>query len=555
MADISSFDRATMLQRLQNEHFDVLVIGGGITGVGVALDAAARGLSTALVEADDFAAGTSSRSSKLVHGGLRYLQNGDVRLVYQALRERKRLRHNAPHLVKILPFLIPILSQDGLLPRRVARALGVAMWAYDLTGGWRIGKFHKRLKADEAFEHLPTMERSRLAGGYLYYDATVDDARLVLTVARTAAGHGAVVANRCRVSGFGHDADGQAISAQVDTGSGIIDVRATTIVSATGVWADELSAMEDGVTHNTIRPAKGVHLTVAWDKVRNDVAAVIPVPGDKRSLFVVPWGPNADGTFQHTYIGTTDTDYEGRLDDPPCDSTDIDYVLVALNSAVTTCITLYDVTGVWAGLRPLVRSAGSARTADLSRRHRVTTGPGGVIGIAGGKLTTYREMAEDTVDEVIERLGGQGLQRRRSPTRSLELLGADGYQEAPAGTLAAHLGNRYGSLETDITALVAHDPSLAEPLVPGLAYLRAEAVYAARHEMATSLVDVVTRRTRAHLFDRNATVAAAPEIAALLAVELGWDSDEQRRQLAAYADLVTQERHDSGEVPASTTGE
>ena len=282
-AAASSFERAHMLHRLGSERFDVLVIGGGITGVGVALDAASRGLSTALVEADDFASGTSSKSSKLVHGGLRYLQQGDVRLVYQALRERKRLRHNAPHLVKILPFLLPILTKDGLLPRRVARALGTAMWMYDLTGGWRIGKFHKRLKADAAHAHVPTMDREKIAGGYLYYDATVDDARLVLNVAQTAAAHGAAVANRCRVVGLEHSADGTVCGASVDTGAGVIAVSASVVVNATGVWADDIRALEDGIDPDSIRPAKGVHITVPWSKVRNDIAAVIPVPGEKRS--------------------------------------------------------------------------------------------------------------------------------------------------------------------------------------------------------------------------------------------------------------------------------
>ena len=268
-----------MLERLADETFDVLVVGGGVTGVGVALDAATRGLRTALVEADDFASGTSSKSSKLVHGGLRYLQQGDVRLVYEALHERQRLRRNAPHLVKLLPFLIPILTKDGLIPRRVARALGSAMWMYDLTGGLRIGKLHKRLDADEAFAHLPTMPRERLAGGYLYYDATADDARLVLTIARTAADHGAVVANRCRVVALTKDGRASVDGATVDVGDRAFDVRAHVVVNAAGVWADEVRTLEDGVDPDSIRPAKGVHITVPWDKVRNDIAVVIPVRG------------------------------------------------------------------------------------------------------------------------------------------------------------------------------------------------------------------------------------------------------------------------------------
>ena len=532
-----------MLRRLESERFDVLVIGGGITGVGVALDAASRGLSTALVEADDFASGTSSKSSKLVHGGLRYLQNGDVRLVYQALRERKRLRHNAPHLVKILPFLLPILTKDGLLPRRVARALGSAMWMYDLTGGWRIGKFHRRLKADAAHAHVPTMDREKIAGGYLYYDATVDDARLVLTVARTAAAHGAAVANRCRVVGLVHGADGKVSGATVDTGAGTITVNASVVVNATGVWADDIRALEDGVDPDSIRPAKGVHITVPWSMVRNDIAAVIPVPGEKRSLFVVPWGPKPDGTFEHTYIGTTDTDYTGRLDDPPCTADDIAYVLGAVNAAITTTVTPDDITGVWAGLRPLVRSAESARTADLSRRHRVTTGPAGVVAISGGKLTTYREMAEDTVDEVVTILD----RKAKCRTKSLLLLGADGFRDAEPGSRDAHVGNRYGSQRHGIDALIAAEPALGEPLVPGLPYERAEAIYAVRNEMATTLVDVLARRTRAHLLDRAATLEAAPAVAAMIAPELGWDDAETKRQVEEYAEIVAQEQADAAQ--------
>jgi glycerol-3-phosphate dehydrogenase len=541
-----AFDRTAMLERLVEEEFDVLVIGGGITGAGVALDAATRGLRTALVEAGDFASGTSSKSSKLVHGGLRYLQQGDVRLVYDALHERQRLRRNAPHLVKLLPFMIPILTRDGLIPRRVARALGTAMWLYDLTGGFRIGKLHKRLDADEAFAHLPTMPRDRLAGGYLYYDATTDDARLVLTIARTAALHGAVVVNRARVVGLTKRADDRVAGAMIDVGDRRCQVRARAVVNAAGVWADDVRTLEDGVDPNSLRPAKGVHLTVRWDKVRNDIAVVIPVPGDKRSLFVVPWGPRGDGTFERTYVGTTDTDYDGPLDDPPCTADDIAYVLGALNAAVTTGITTADVSGVWAGLRPLVKSEASERTADLSRRHRVTIGPAGVVTVTGGKLTTYREMAEDTVDVVTEQLG----YKARCRTKRLPLLGAEGYREPPAGTRSAHVGGRYGTLAAEIDALVAADPALGQPLVEGLPYLRAEAVYAVRHEMATTLVDVLVRRTRAHLFDRAATAAAAPAVATLIGGPLGWDEAEVARQLADYRALVSDEESDAGTIPA-----
>jgi glycerol-3-phosphate dehydrogenase len=545
---VAPFARDEMIERLASETFDVLVIGGGVTGAGVAVDAATRGLRTALVEAADFASGTSSKSSKLVHGGLRYLQQRDLRLVYDALHERQRLVRNAPHLVKMLPFMIPILTKDGLIPRRVARALGSAMWMYDVTGGFRIGKFHKRLTADAAFAHLPTIPRQRLAGGYLYYDATTDDARLVLTIARTAAAHGAAVANRCRVVALTKGPDGQVDGATVDTGTGRIDVRARTVVNATGVWTDEVRALEDGENPHSIRPAKGVHLTVPWEKVRNDIAVVIPVRKDKRSLFVVPWGAKADGTFQHTYIGTTDTDYDGPLDDPACTAEDIAYVLGALNDAITTDVTVDDLTGVWAGLRPLVKSASSGRTADLSRRHRVTTGPAGLIAVTGGKLTTYREMAEDTIDTVLARLG----RRARCRTKRLRLLGGAGYVRPAEGTPAAHLAGRYGTLAAEVEALVAADPSLGDPLFPGLPYLRAEAVYAVRHEMATTLEDVLLRRTRVHIVDRPVAVELAPFVAELIAGELGWDGPTTMRQVAAYRDLAAAEEADARPAAAAT---
>jgi len=534
-----------MLAQLGSETFDVLVIGGGITGAGVALDAASRGLRTALVERDDFASGTSSKSSKLIHGGLRYLQQGEVRLVYEALHERQRLRRNAPHLVNVLPFMIPVLTKDGVVSRKIARALGSAMWMYDLTGGWRIGRFHRRLTADAAFAHLPTMPRERLASAYLYYDATADDARLCLTVARTAAAHGAVVVNRCPVTSITKDGVGRVDGAVVEADGTSITVRARVVVNAAGVWADDVRAMDEGTHPDSIRPAKGVHITVPWDKVRNDIAVVIPVPKDKRSLFVVPWGAKADGTFEHTYVGTTDTDYSGPLDDPQCTKDDIEYVLRALNASVTTGVTADDITGVWAGLRPLVKAAPSARTADLSRRHSVRRSAGGVITVAGGKLTTYREMAADTVDEVAEELG----RKLRCRTKNLPLLGGDGYSPAAAGSPAAHLGGRFGTLADEVGALVTADSTLGEPLVHGLTYLRAEAVYAVRAEMARTLDDVLTRRTRARLLDRDATLAAAPAVADLLASELGWDDRERDAQLADFTARCREE-----ELAAATLG-
>jgi glycerol-3-phosphate dehydrogenase len=558
----AGFDRTDALRRLTDTTFDVLVIGGGITGVGCALDAASRGLRTALVERDDFASGTSSKSSKLVHGGLRYLQQGDVRLVYEALHERQRLRHNAPHLVKVLPFLLPVFTdKSGVVPRKLARALGTIMWGYDLTGGMRIGKLHKRISVDEAVAHVPTLRRERLAPSYLYYDAQADDARLTLAIARTAAiEFGAAVANGVTVVEITKGADGTAsgarVEAQTDSGPRSIDIRAAAVVNAGGVWADEVRALDEAQHPNSIRPAKGIHITVPWSKVQNDIAAVIPVPKDKRSVFVVPWG-------DFTYIGTTDTDYEGPIDDPQCTADDVAYLLGAINAAISTEITVDDVTGTWAGLRPLVRDAGSSRTADLSRRHRVLRSDSGVITITGGKLTTYREMAADTIDEVLETVLGparpdhggsaQILERvqRHSRTKRLRLRGADGYDEMMknASTRAVadrptveHLANRYGGETRTLLAMIERDATLGDPLVPGLAYLRAEAVFAARYEMVRTLDDVLSRRTRARLLGRDASATAAPDVAALIADDLGWDDAEQARQVEAYRAAIDEER-------------
>ena len=537
----ATFDRASMISRLRQGGFDVVVVGGGITGVGVALDAASRGLRTALVERDDFASGTSSKSSKLVHGGLRYLQQGDVRLVYEALHERQRLYRNAPHLVTVLPFMLPILTKDGLVSRKIARALGSALWMYDITGGLRIGRVHSRLRRKRALAHMPTMPPERLASAYVYYDAQADDARLCLTVARTAADHGAVVVNRCAMTSVvrtGERVTGITVRCDGET----FDVDAAVVVNATGVFTDQLDVV----------PAKGVHITVPWDKVRNDIAVVIPVPKDRRSLFVVPWGPRGDGTFTHTYVGTTDTGYRGPVEDPQCTKDDIDYVLRALNASVTTGITEADITGVWAGLRPLVKAVSddraAARTADLSRRHLVKTSDDGIVTVNGGKLTTYREMASDTVDQVVKTLG----RRARSRTKRLRLHGARGHRSKPGHsideTTARHLSGRYGGEAHVLAAMIERDPSLGEPMVPSLPYTKAEAVYAVTHEMATTLDDVLSRRTRALLFDRAAARLAAADVARLMAPHAGWDDARVALEVAAFEEICTHE-----EVAAQVT--
>ena len=535
--------RTAALARLGDQHFDVLVIGGGITGAGCALDAATRGLSVALVERDDFASGTSSKSSKLVHGGLRYLQQREIGLVYEALAERQVLRTTAPHLVRIVPFLLPVYrGKDGLFDRRIARIVGTSMWMYDFTGGVRIGKLHERISKAEALEHVKTLRPERIAHAYLYYDAQTDDARLTLTIARTAAEYGACVANHARVTGLLRDG-GRITGARVEADGETIDVRARAVVNATGVWADDVRALDEGVHPASIRPAKGVHVTVPWSRVQNDIAAVVPVPKDRRSVFVVPWGDSADGTPQLTYIGTTDTDYDGPIDDPQCTPADVQYLLRAINLSCSSEITEADVVGTWAGLRPLVRAATNGRTADLSRRHSVQRSAGGMVTVTGGKLTTYRRMAADTIDAVVAELG----RKAPSTTKRVPLLGSPAWDTTGCGH---HLEGRYGSLAREIAALSLTAPGLDEPLVPGLPYSKVEAVYAVREEMACTLDDVLSRRTRARLLARDASAAAADAVAALLAPELGWSDAQSAAETAAYRRSVEHERA-AGALPVT----
>lgn len=527
------FDRLAALDRLAGEQFDVLVVGGGITGAGVALDAASRGLRTALVERYDFASGTSSRSSKLVHGGLRYLSQGDYRLVAQALAERRRLMANAPHLVRPLPFLVPSYGGGAVL-----RAVGAALWVYDVAGGFRIGRRHRRLSPADSLARAPSLRPDGLAGAHLYLDAHTDDARLTLAVARTAVlDHGAVAVNHARVTRI------EPGGARIEADGHTLDVDASIVVNAAGVWADEVAGAGPGPGPGrpSIRPAKGVHITLPAGSVRTDVALVLPVPGDGRSVFVVPWA----GTGR-VYVGTTDTDYDGPLDKPTCTAADTAYLLDAVNAALSTDLSPGDVVGAWAGLRPLVADGGPGRrSTDLSRRHRVTRSPEGTVTIIGGKLTTYRAMAEDTVDEVQAALGRR---RAGAGTATLALRGSS-EPDPPArplpglaGPVARHLFARYGSEARVVAAMVAGDPGLGRPLVATLPYLRAEAVYAARYEMARDLDDVLARRTRASILARDASAAAAPEVAGLLAAELGWSARETADQVQRYRAELDAER-------------
>ncbi len=534
------FRRGDALRRLADEEFDVLVIGGGVTGTGVALDAASRGLKTALVEKGDFASGTSSKSSKMVHGGIRYLQQREFRLVYENLAERQHLLDNAPHLVSPLPFLIPLFGRDGVVSKAVARSYASALWMYDLTGGWRIGERHRRVGKDDALAHLPTLNTDHLVAGFLYFDARADDARLTLTLARTAAFEfGAVVANYTPVVSLTTAGDGSANGAVVrpapDDQTSDFPIRARVVVNASGVWADLVRALDEGTDPHAIRPAKGVHVTVSADRLPCDIAAVIPVPKDRRSIFVVSW-PGTD----LVYLGTTDTDYSGPLDDPACTPEDVDYLLDAANNLTTSHLTRADVTGVWAGLRPLLAPPAkgghvSERTADLSRRHTVTTSDNGVVTVTGGKLTTYRKMSQDTVDAVVLRLG-ESPRRRRCVTKSLPLMGATTKSRDPVAMAQPHgrLLGRYGTESAAVLAVADGRPELLDPVVAGLPYTGAELVYAAREEMARTLDDVLSRRTRATIQRAHATMDAAAAIADLIAPDMGWGKQEAAEQVARY---------------------
>jgi glycerol-3-phosphate dehydrogenase len=529
-------------------------------------------LRTALVERGDFAAGTSSRSSKLVHGGLRYLNQREFRLVYEALAERQRLLRLAPHLVRPLPFLIPIFASGTAGKagaRAYARAIGTALWMYDATGGARIGKLHRRLSRAETLELMPDLDPERLAAGFLYYDARVDDARLTLAVVKTAASHGAVVANYVEATGLRHVGDKVVGAALTDRlGGAAVEVAAKVVINAAGVWADELRALDEGRNPRSLRPAKGVHLTLPAGRPQLEVAAVLPVPGDRRSVFVVPWG-------ERVYVGTTDTDYDGPLDDPVCTAADVDYLLGALNAWLRHPVDRSEVLGTWAGLRPLVGGTPAARgvlgkraterTADLSRRHSVRVSPSGLVSIVGGKLTTYRKMAADAVDEALEvrRAAGDRPGVGRSRTASVPLFGTEGYEEVTgpgaaerlgiAEDVLEHLAGRHGGQARTVAAMVVDQPALAEPLVPGLPYLAAEAIYAVRYEMALTLEDVLSRRTRALLLDAAAAVAAAPAVADLMAGELGWSADEIAAQVAAFTALAERQRRAAD--PAETAVE
>ncbi len=512
-----------------------------MTGAGVAVDAASRGLRVALIDAGDIASGTSSKSSKMVHGGLRYLQQKEFRLVYENLRERQRLLENAPYLVQPLPFLIPLFGSNGVVAKAIVKGYATALRIYDLSGGWRIGHRYQKITREETLAHLPTLNSDRLVAGFLYYDARGDDARVALTLAKTAGlDYQATVANYVRaLSVSATDGRVDQVHCRDELTQEEFTVATRTIVNASGVWADDIFSMTEHEASHRITPAKGVHVSVARARLPADVAAVLSVPHDRRSVFVVPFD---DAPF--TYVGTTDTAYQGSLESPTCTPEDVAYLLGAVNASTSCALTTEDVTGVWAGLRPLLASSKgktlSERTADLSRRHHVSDSGDGVVHVTGGKWTTYRQMAQDAVDALAPYV--EHLARVR--TKSLALHGVSGWR--PMGELETHLYHRFGSDARTIIDMIQADPSLGLALIERQPYVGAEFLFSSREEMATSLADLLTRRTRAHLHDTRATLAAAPAIAQLVAGELGWDDDETMAQLDAYRALVEFELSSAG---------
>ncbi|MER5425244.1 glycerol-3-phosphate dehydrogenase/oxidase [Streptosporangium roseum] len=527
-----ALDRREQIERLASRPVDVLVVGGGVTGCYTALDAVTRGLTVALVERDDFASGTSSKSSKMVHGGLRYIEQGNLPLVRRSLLERQRFRRNAPHLVQRLPFVFPVLAQDGVFDARIAKAFEGLLWTYDLAGGWRIGRLHQRLSVPEVLARAPRLRAEQLKGGLLYYDSRTDDARLTLTIARTAAHFGATVLNGAACRGLVREG-GRVRGATVEVDGREIDVRAGVVINATGVWSDTLDALSDPGHRPRIRPAKGVHIVVPWTRLPIDGTVTVPIPGRARRATCTRWG-------DVVVVGTTDTDYDGSLEHVLCTREEMEYLLDGANTAFDAGLVPEDVVGSIAGLRPLVGGKEGA-TLDMSRDHRISTDAHGLVTVTGGKLTTSRHMGELVVDAALKVLG----RRARCRTARLPLLGGAGYDaEATSATggLGAHLGQRYGTEARFVTDLLSEDPSLAEPIVEGTAHLRAEVVYAARCELARTIDDVLSRRTRMRVFARDLSVKAAPEVGRLLQRELGLSDDEVARQIDDYLSGIDREK-------------
>ncbi|ABG98042.1 MULTISPECIES: glycerol-3-phosphate dehydrogenase [Rhodococcus] len=523
--------------KLQTEQFDVVVIGGGVVGAGAALDAATRGLKVALVEARDYASGTSSRSSKMFHGGLRYLEQLEFGLVREALRERElSLTTLAPHLVKPLKFLFPITHRVWERPYMAA-----GIFLYDRMGGAKSVPAQKHLTRAGALRMAPGLKRNSLTGGIQYYDTVVDDARHTMTVARTAAHYGAVVRTSTQVVGFLREADRVSGVRVRDCEDGrTADVKAHVVINATGVWTDEIQALSRQRGRFRVRASKGVHIVVPRDRIVSDAAIILRT--EKSVLFVIPWG-------SHWIIGTTDTDWNLDLAHPAATKADIDYILGHVNKVLVTSLTHDDIDGVYAGLRPLLAGE-SDETSKLSREHAVARVAPGLVAIAGGKYTTYRVMAEDAVD-----LAADDIPARMAPsiTEKVPLVGADGYfalvnQTVHLGEMyglhpyrVKHLLDRYGSLIDEVLDQARGKPELLQPLTDAPAYLQVEVVYAAAAEGALHLDDILARRTRIAIEYSHRGVNCAEQVAQLVAPVLGWDADAVDREVKTYQARVEAE--------------
>jgi len=541
-------ERSATLSRLASERFDVLVIGGGITGAGAALDAASRGLRVALVEARDLASGTSSRSSKLIHGGLRYLEQLDFKLVYEALRERDLLVSKlAPHLVKPVSFLYPLYKKVVERPY-----VGAGLALYDaMEGTRRPVPHHRHLTARGALRLAPALSPERLAGAMRYYDAQVDDARHTLTVARTAAAHSAVVATRVSAVSLVRGPDGVRVAgARVrdeETGRSF-DVHAEVVVVCAGVWTDlvhELAGVRAGYR---VRMSKGVHIVVPRSAVQADTGIILRT--EKSVLFFIPWG-------ERWIVGTTDTDFTGDRAEPRVSAEDVDYILTAANRVLVRPLTRADVIAVYAGLRPLVEPVGDGSgkggkpTTKVSREHVVDVPVPGLASIAGGKFTTYRLMARDVVDAAV---AGFDRPVPASVTEQLPLLGADGLAGVRAGagrlaedyrvspSLVEHLLSRYGTLAGEVLDLIRADSALARPLCEGFPYLRAEVVYAVTHEDALHVEDVLMRRMRLSIESADSGTEVAAEVALIMGRQLGWSRRRRAAETRRYLELIAAEQ-------------
>ena len=523
--------RARALDRFASETFDVLVVGGGVTGCGVALDAASRGLSVALVEKRDFAAGTSSRSSKLIHGGLRYLESFDIELVREALHERRLLAEKiAPHLVHPTPFLFPLKHRvwDRLY-------MGSGLLLYDALAGLHPAMpRHRHLTRRGCLRAVPALRDDSLTGGIRYFDAQVDDARFSLVLARTAASHGAVCASAVGGVDFLHEGERVAgVRAHDLESGGELDVRASTVINATGVWTTEMERLAGVANPMTVRPSKGVHIVVPRDRIDSEYALILRT--EKSVLFVLPWA-------DRWIIGTTDTEWHHGLDHPAATHADIEYLLEHVNEALREPLGFDDVIAVFVGLRPLLGGT-AEETAKLSRGHAVRRSAPGLVSVAGGKYTTYRLMARDAVDLVARDLR---FSVDSSRTADVPLLGAIGLSGAElrlsthpgAGHLAPtqlhHLVARYGTLASEVLDLVAADPGLAAPLVGAERYVAAEVCHAAEYEGALHVDDVLTRRTHIAFEVPDRGHLAAGGVARLMAPVLGWDQAAVDRETAHY---------------------